>query len=246
MTCLNGRNNERGMEILELENLSFELVRRPMKSIRLTVKPSDARLCVSAPPYVREAEIRAFLLSRWDWIVRHREQALAVPPRPERQYLSGEHHFCFGEACVLQVEESWMPSVVTGSETEIRMRVKAGTSQEQREALLYGWYRKQLHDRLSVMMEEWCNRLEETGVTWSIRRMRARWGSCCPSRRSILFNLELARMPIPYIEYVVVHELTHLKEASHNARFKALLAESLPEWPRLRKELNAFAVSLEK
>ena len=74
---------------------------------------------------------------------------------------------------------------------------------------------------------------------WRIRRMKTRWGSCNIAARRVWFSLELARKPAPCLEYIVVHELTHLLERGHGARFKALMDEFLPDWRERRKLLNA-------
>ena len=84
----------------------------------------------------------------------------------------------------------------------------------------------------------WSQKLAEPNVTWKIRRMKSVWGSCHFRRRSITYNAELARVPRTHVEYVVVHELTHLKAPNHGALFYRLMDERLPGWQRLRRELN--------
>jgi predicted metal-dependent hydrolase len=74
---------------------------------------------------------------------------------------------------------------------------------------------------------------------WGVKRMRTRWGTCNPSARRIWLSLALASRPPEALEYVVVHELVHLLEPSHNARFKALMSQFLPDW-KARKSLLAM------
>ena len=71
-----------------------------------------------------------------------------------------------------------------------------------------------------------------------IRSMKTRWGSCTPKSRRVRFNLELAKTSPEILEYIVVHELIHLLEASHNKKFKALMDKFYPNWKYFRKELN--------
>jgi len=71
-----------------------------------------------------------------------------------------------------------------------------------------------------------------------VRRMKTRWGSCTPSARTIRLNTELATKPPALLEYIVLHELVHLLEPSHNARFKALMDRHMPDWRTHRDELN--------
>ena len=84
----------------------------------------------------------------------------------------------------------------------------------------------------------WCVRLGEEGVGWSTRRMKSIWGSCHIRRRRVVYSLELARKARELVEYVVVHELTHLRVADHGPGFQRLMDERLPGWRDLRRRLN--------
>ena len=78
------------------------------------------------------------------------------------------------------------------------------------------------------------------GVTWIVKRMKTRWGSCVEKKKLIQLNLELARLPRRCIEYVIVHELCHLSVHGHNRMFENLITKYLPNWQSLRNELNSF------
>ena len=92
-----------------------------------------------------------------------------------------------------------------------------------------------LLDELNAL---WTSRLDESGVTWKIRRVTSVWGSCHIRKRQITYNAELSRVPRELVEYVVVHELTHLQAPNHGPRFYALMDERLPGWKLLRRTLN--------
>ena len=91
---------------------------------------------------------------------------------------------------------------------------------------------------LGELTDLWSDRLHESGVTWKIRRVKSIWGTCHIRKRQITYNAELARVPRELMEYVVVHELTHLQAANHGPRFYALMDERLPDWKLLRRKLN--------
>ena len=95
---------------------------------------------------------------------------------------------------------------------------------------------------LKVLLQElndiWTQRLGEPNVTWKVRRLKSVWGSCHFRRRSITYNAELARVSREHVEYVVVHELTHLRAPNHGLLFYRLMDGRLPGWKRLRRELN--------
>lgn len=91
---------------------------------------------------------------------------------------------------------------------------------------------------LNELNEFWSARLHESGVIWKIRRVKSIWGTCHIRKRQITYNAELARVPRELVEYVVVHEFTHLQAANHGPRFYALMDERLPGWKLLRRKLN--------
>ena len=97
-------------------------------------------------------------------------------------------------------------------------------------------------ESLRVLLHElnalWTARLCEPGVTWRTRRLKSMWGSCHVRRRLITYNSELARATRAHVEYVVVHELTHLRAPNHGPMFYRLMDERLPGWKALRRELN--------
>ena len=95
-----------------------------------------------------------------------------------------------------------------------------------------------LRSVLVELNELWVARLHESGVTWKIRCVKSVWGTCHIRKRQITYNAELARVPRELVEYVVVHELTHLQVANHGPRFYALMDERLPGWKLLRRKLN--------
>lgn len=91
---------------------------------------------------------------------------------------------------------------------------------------------------LAELNVQWTSRLGESGVTWKLRRMKTLWGSCHWLKRCVTYNTELALAPRELVEYVVVHELTHLQAHDHGPRFHALMDARLPGWPLLRRRLN--------
>lgn len=98
--------------------------------------------------------------------------------------------------------------------------------------------RQALIARLQELTASWALRLGEPGVTWKLRAMKTIWGSCHFRKRLVTYNTELARAPRELVEYVVVHELTHLKVPNHGPAFKALMDERLPDWHTRRTRLN--------
>lgn len=228
------------MSLIKLNGIDINVTRKRMRSLRLTVK-MDGSAWLSVPLFASNHEIESFLLSRQEWLIATREKMLQRKRPQPRKYEDGEMHWLLGDAYPLRIIESKLGPAITLKNGEILLFEKPGAHPEAREGIMKQWYRKRLETCIASLINVWGVQMKEENFTWSIRQMKARWGSCCPAKRSMLFNLDLCRMPLAYIEYVVVHELTHLKEASHNARFKNLMTQALPEWPKLKKELNLFA-----
>ena len=90
---------------------------------------------------------------------------------------------------------------------------------------------------LADLHSSWCERLGEPGVTWNTRRMKSLWGSCHFTKRHVVYSTSLARVPRELVEYVVVHELTHLRVHDHGRDFQALMDARLPGWRALRRRL---------
>lgn len=224
---------------IRIEDIDVEVERKMIRGMRLAVYPPDGRVRMSVPFYISEREVRDFLVQKWQWICRSREKVLARPRNKSREYVSGEQHLFFGKRYTLQVE-----SVSSGTHEvaiegdQIILRCRPQTTAERREAILYEWYRVQLHPVLEQMVNEWLVRIGEAPVEWSTRRMKSEWGSCIARKRKLLFNLELARVPRECVEYVVVHELTHLAVQNHGPAFKALMTERLLDWKERRKQLR--------
>ena len=115
-------------------------------------------------------------------------------------------------------------------------------SLEKREAILEEWYREQLKAAAEPLLTEWQKRMDVTIGKFFVRKMKTKWGSCNPDRGTIRLNTELAKKPRECLEYIIVHELTHLFERTHNERFVKLMDEFLPGWRARREVLNALPV----
>jgi predicted metal-dependent hydrolase len=156
-----------------------------------------------------------------------------------------ESHYLWGRRFLLSiVERDARPSVVLSHRT-IRLTVRPGTSLEKRAQVLHDWYKQELHAEVQPLIEEWQPRLGVRVRGYFLQRMKTKWGSCSPSRGHIRLNTELAKKPKDLLEYVVVHEMLHLKVPSHSARFVELMARYYPGWREARQELNDLPLASE-
>jgi len=224
-----------------IDGIDIQVEYKPIKNTHLAVYPPDGRVHVSAPDYLTEDDVRSYVISKWDWIIRQRTVIAETPRQTERQFVSGESHYLFGTRYYLKVEEisSGLSEIVIQG-TKMMMRLNKVSN---RRALMQDFYRTKLKNFLEEVISKWMVQLSISNFTWQIKMMKTQWGSCTKKSRILLFNLELARVPKECIEYVVVHELTHLTVPSHNRVFETLMTERLPRWREIRKQLGDFIAS---
>ncbi len=137
------------------------------------------------------------------------------------------------------IELDAVPSVQL-KHSQILLRVRPGTSEEKKQAIVDHWYRQQLKQAIPPLIARWEPLMGVNVERFFVRRMKTRWGSCNPRAGSIRLNTELAKKPGECLEYVVVHEMAHLLEPTHNARFVALMDRFMPHWKQMREELNRW------
>ena len=153
-----------------------------------------------------------------------------------------ETHYVWGKRYLLKVVEHDAPPEVMVTQGKLVLYLRPGASQEKRRLVLDEWFREQLKDETRQLIEKWAQHLGVAVPNFTARKMKTKWGSCTPAANSILVNLELAKKPLECLEYIVVHELTHLLEPSHNARFITLMTQFMPKWRFYRDELNRLPV----
>ncbi len=223
---------------ITVDGIKATLVRKRVKNIRVTIAPPLGEVRVSAPRLCPEALIRAFLSERADWIRTHRDAILKKHQNEPRDFTSGETVPLFGTAYPLLVKERQAKNAVAIEDGRIVLCVKGASTKEQREKLLNDWYRARLKTEIEYLMPLWSERTGLTPSGWIVRDMTSRWGTCNTQSGRITLNLQLIKYPIPCLEYVILHELAHLRYRGHGADFKTFLDAHMPSWRARRKQLN--------
>ena len=104
------------------------------------------------------------------------------------------------------------------------------------------WYRQQIKNAAVPLVAKWERLMGVHVDRLFVQRMKTKWGSCNATARSIRLNTDLAKKPRVCLEYILVHEMTHLLEPTHNAQFIALMDRFIPKWQGHRQELNRLPV----
>lgn len=229
---------------LRVGNEEIDVQRKRIKHLYLGVSRDDGRLKVSAPLRVSDAALAAFVLSKQHWINKQRTNLRALQVKSahaELQYVSGEPHFYRGDRYHLNViHEKSSPRVAIRDNQYLDIYIHESTSKDQRRKLLSQWYRHELKQLVPPLIEKWQPVMGVKVKEWQIKQMKTRWGSCNIAAQRIWLNLELIKKPAICLEYVVVHELVHLLESSHNARFKSYMDRFMPNWREHKRLLNHF------
>lgn len=231
---------------LSVSGIRVSVVRKAIKNLHLGVYPPDGRVRVAAPLAVSDAAVRVAVIGRLGWIKRQQASFERQPRETQREMVSGESHYYRGRRYRLEVVETdGLPRVELRGLRALVLHVRPGCSAEDRERLLQRWYRDRLREIVPGLLVKWQAKLGVEVCAWGIKRMKTKWGSCNARARRIWLNLELIKKPPGCLEYVLVHELTHLLARNHDERFLGLMDRHLPTWRRRRAELNATALAKE-
>jgi predicted metal-dependent hydrolase len=226
-------------DTLELPGLQVEVVRKAVRLVHLSVLPPAGHVRVAAPERVPLETIRLFVIDKLGWIRRRQGQLRAQVRDTPHSYATKESHWVWGRRRLLVRHVCASTPRVELTPRRLHVHLREGSETAQAEALLQAWHRQQVHAATARLLAHWQPRLGVQVQQVYVQRMKTRWGSCNPQARSIRLNSELARKPPECLEYIVVHELLHLLEPTHNARFRALLDQQLPGWEPLRQRLNS-------
>ena len=222
---------------LQLGDLTVTVVFKEIKHIHLSVYPPTGRVRVAAPQHMNLDTIRVYVIAKMDWIKKQQNRFKEQERESQREYLDRESHYVWGIRYLLEIREGANQGV-DFEHHRLVLSVRKGSGLEKRDAILSAWYRDTLRKAAAELIPEWQNTLGVEVTHCYIQHMKTRWGSCNPNKGSIRLNTELAKKPRECFEYVLVHEMMHLIEPSHNEVFVRLMDQHLPLWRLLREELN--------
>lgn len=214
----------------EFDGITVYLQRKSIKHVYFRIYPPHAELHVHAPKRMKMRHITNALDARRDWIHKHRAQILSCPQKSVPQLTNGELHALLGTDYPLQINETAGKSHVELAHGFLCLNVPEHATLHTRQILLDRFYRKTMEDLLPGLIEKWERIVGVTVYEWRIRTMKTRWGSCNIRAHRICLNLNLIQKPLPCLESVLVHELVHLLEKNHNARFYQFMDQFMPDW----------------
>lgn len=241
-------NTKQSLEnIIKVNDIEILVLKKKIKNFHLNVLPPNGKVRISVPLGTTDEAINTFAITRLPWIRKQIKNFKGQERQSERQYISWESHYFKGNRYLLNVIHHNSPAKI-----EIRNKkyldfyVSPNHTITQKEKIVMDWYRDQLKKELPELIEK------REKIVWikvdsrEVKRMKTvRWTSNI-EKKKIWFNLELVKKPQECLEYIIVHEMVHFLERTHNDRFVAYMDKFMPKWRLYKDELNSQVLSHEE
>jgi len=232
---MNTRQIQFGSQTIEYQ---LELMQR--KTLSISVHP-DLSVIVNAPEGTNLKEVDEKVHHRGKWILnQQRRFEIYLPDVPPRKYISGESHRYLGRQYRLKVIKS--DNEQTKLSRQFLEVYTPDTTSSNARTFVENWYREQANKVFQERLFVCYPKLARENISYpkiSIRKMQSSWGSCSV-KGLISLNIKLIQVPVEYIDYVITHELCHLKYLHHEAGFYKLLSQIMPSWEAKKEKLDRF------
>lgn len=229
--------------VLDLGELTVDVIRKDIKNLHLSVHPPTGRVRIAAPERASLDAIRAFAVAHIAWIRRNKRKIMMQEREPPREYLDRESHFVWGERVMLRVIERNAAPAISREHHSLTLQVRPGASTADRQQIVEGWYRDEVRRAAVPAIAKWAELLNISVNRVFVQKMKTRWGSCNPIVRNIRLNTDLAKKPPECINYIILHEMTHIRVRTHSAEFFEYLDQFMPQWRHVRQLLNELPLS---
>jgi len=231
---------------MRVSGIGVDVILKDIKNLHIGVYPPFGWVRVAAPERLTEEAIRLAIVQRLPWIKKQRDRPQNAERQSAREMVSGETHYAWGSRLRLEIVERPGHAKIEISGSKLRLSVPSNTDTTRRRRVLDAWYRKQLKASIPDLVKKWEPIIGRDVKEWTVRRMKTKWGSCNPMSGRISLNLELAKKHPSCLEYILVHEMAHLRERTHGERFAALMDEYLPAWRAMRDQLSQVPLAHEE
>jgi len=220
-----------------IAGIDVQVNRKKIKNMHLYVKPPNGVVSVSAPLNMSDDAIERFVRTKVSWMKTQQAKFTGQLRQTERQYVSGETLYLWGKQYFLQVDFGNRNSIELSGNT-VKLTVRQDSTVKQRDNFVREWYRDLLKGEITRLLPKYENLTGLKCNSWQTKYMMSKWGTCNIPERKIWLNLQLAKKPVECLEYIILHELIHLRVKNHNADFTALMDKYMPFWREVKKKLN--------
>ena len=224
------------------DQLHYQLERRQRRTVGLKI--TENGLVIHAPKRISQSHLESIIVLKADWI-RKKLETLIENKLPEMQWRHGETLLFMGNTVTLAVEHDIRSKAVEYEPGVLQLAMPNHHDQNLIARKVIQWYKKQALVDFTRRLEIFSSKLGVSFTSFNLSNAGSRWGSC-NSRKEIRLNWRLLQAPPHIINYVVCHELAHLKEMNHSAKFWATVASIYPDYKLAEKELKALSANLHR
>jgi predicted metal-dependent hydrolase len=223
-----------------VSGIEIEVVKKDIRNMHLNVLPPAGRVRISAPYGTTDGAINLFAVKKISWIKKQVVKFQNQARQTEREYVTGESHYLWGRRYRLEIRHSNKANNIELKGNKLILTVREKSTRQQRENVINEWYRAELKAKLPELISKWEEVIGVKSNAVAVKNMLTRWGTCNPETKRVLVNLQLAKKPVKCLEYIVIHELVHLREKTHTNRFVENMDSFMPDWRVVKDELNSF------
>lgn len=221
-----------------ISGIPIDIQKKNIKNMHLQIKPPDGHVVISAPLSMDDKAIEVYARINLSWIKKQIEKFQQQPRSAKRQYVSGETMYIWGKQYYLSFVPDAQKNSFEIQGDKVILSMRADSTVKQRENYVREQYRSLLKVEIERLLPKWEQITALHCESWQTKYMVTRWGTCNTEKKKLWFNLQLAQKPIECLEYVILHELIHLRERTHNSTFIAYMDMYMKNWRAVRKELN--------
>lgn len=219
-----------------------------IKNIYIRIKP-DLNIHVTAPKRVAKKYIKELIEKRKEWIEERIEtmQKKNVYDISLKKLEDGNEIFYLGKSYMLKTVKSKRENIIlAGRIMYMYVNIKndlpnnENINKRKKEALLDIWYKKEAIKLFGELIKKYSSLMNIKVETFTVKKLKSKWGSCDTAKKHIVLNLELMKYPIHAIEYIILHETAHLIYPNHSKNFYNTVALYMPEWKKAKITLDTF------
>jgi len=221
-----------------ISGIPIDVQKKNIKNMHLYVKPPDGHVMISAPSTMDDAVIEAYARTNLSWIKAQIKKYQEQPRSGKRQYISGETIYIWGKQYFIKFLPNSRNNSFEIRGNQVILSMNSESTVRQRENYVREQYRAMLKQEIERLLPKWEQITELHCEGWQTKYMVTRWATCNIEQKMLWFNLQLAQKPIECLEFVILHELIHLRNRKHDAAFTACMDLYMPNWREIRDELN--------
>ena len=222
---------------ITVSGIDVQVNKKNIKNMHLSVKPPLGKVVVSAPLLLSTKSIENFVRLNLGWIKKQQEKFINQPRMSARQYVSGETYYIFGKQFFLKFIPSKKRTFKIDG-TKILLYMPENSSVENRQKFIREKFRKILIEQLERLIPKWEETTNLHCESFKTKYMTTRWGTCNSKAKRIWINLQMVEKPLECLEYIILHELIHLKISNHGKDFIEMMNQFMPDWKDRKNLLN--------